>query len=106
MKKYNPRKTIRIPPLLIEEIGDVNFSQWVVQAVKLRLQDEKGLTPVYEKRLMMILKNIIALGRNLNQLTRSVNSGRPVTVSDQLLKEILREIQKARKEIGEVRAKL
>jgi len=103
---YNPVKTMRIPPEILNQIPKGNFSNWALSAIKSKLESEKGLTPAYEQRLSLLLQELTALGRNINQLTRSANSGRPVSLNDNVTKDLLIKLTSLKQEILEVKQKL
>ena len=109
-KKYNPVKTIRIPEELLEKIktseGGDNFTQWMKQAIHAKLETENGLTTDYKKRLVLLIQNLISLGRDLNKLARSADEGKHTTLNDELLKSILKEIQSTKSEVVNVSTKL
>ena len=105
-KNYNPVKTLRIPQNVLDQIPQGNFSDWVLKAVKDKLESEKGLTPQYEKRLSMLLEELTAIGRNINQLTRAANSGRPVSLDSSATRKVLANLSVIKTEILEVKQKL
>jgi hypothetical protein len=103
---YNPVKTLRVSPEILDQIPKGNFSNWVLSAIKAKLESEKGLTPAYEQRLSLLLQELTALGRNINQLTRSANSGRPVSLDDRITKDLLLKLASLKQEVLEVKQKL
>ena len=108
MKKvnYNPVKTMRIPQTILDELPPGNFSTWVISAIKGKLESDKGLTPEYEKRLSILLQELTAIGRNINQLTKSANSGRPVTLDTKITSELIMKLTELKGEVLEVKQKL
>ncbi len=82
MMKESIYKPTRYPKDLAQRIdqarGSTTFSRWIKEAAAMRLEDERGLTPDYEGQLRELNRQIIAIGRNLNQLARAANSGLPV----------------------------
>lgn len=104
--KYNPVKTLRIPQKLLDEMPSGNFSTWVISAIKSKLESEKGLTPAYDQRLSLLLQELTALGRNINQLTRSANSGRPVSLEQKVTSDLLIKLTDIKREVLEVKQKL
>ena len=105
-KAYNPIKTLRVPQEILDQIPNKNFSEWVLTAIKAQLESEKGLTPAYEQRLALVLQELTALGRNVNQLARSANSGRPVSLDTQTTTALTAQLGLLKKEILEVKQKL
>lgn len=105
-KTYHPVKTLRIPQEILDQIPSGNFSEWVLTAVKAKLESEKGLTPIYEKRLASVLQELTALGRNVNQLARSANSGRPVSLDIKTTTALTTQLGLLKNEILEVKQKL
>lgn len=108
MKKssYHPVKTMRIPQVIIDQIPKGNFTNWVLVAIKAKLESEKGLTPVYEQRLALLLQELTALGRNINQLARAANSGRPVSLDPRATTDLANKLAALKHEILEVKQKL
>lgn len=105
-KTYNPVKTIRVPPELLEQIPDGNFSSWVLSAIKAKLESEKGLTPAYEKRLSVLTQELNALGRNINQLARAANSGKPVSLNSNETSTLSNQLLSLKQEVLAVKSKL
>lgn len=97
---------MRVPQAVLEQIPDGNFSDWVLKAIKSQLEAEKGLTPNYEKRLSLLLQELTAVGRNLNQIARAANSGKPVSVDSKMMRDLSNQIVMLKQEILEVKQKL
>ena len=108
MKKnpYNPVKTMRVPQEILNQIPEGNFSDWVLKAIKAKLESEKGLTPAYEQRLSFLLQELTALGRNINQLARAANSGRPVSLDTKTTTALITKLGQLKQDVLEVKQKL
>lgn len=102
-KKYHPTKSIRVPQHILDQIETENFSGWVLDAIKSKLESEKGLTPAYDKKLSVLLSELIAIGRNVNQLARAANMGKPVSVDST---ELMEKISALKTEVLSVKKKL
>jgi hypothetical protein len=101
-----PRVTLRVPAGLLARIersrGEADLSTWLREAATQRLEAERGLGPEITTALLEHAKQLRGLGSNLNQLARAANERRPVTVSDDLLRAILREIAATRSMLSAV----
>lgn len=100
------RRDIKMPDELWNAIKAKNKSAWIREAIKMCLEKEAGLTPKYVEELAIMNAQIIAIGRNINQIARAANSGKSVSVDNALLKETGKKLREAQKEINAVRSKL
>jgi len=106
-------KATRFPDDLYQQIenhrisnGSKNFSIWIKEAAKQRLENDQGLTNNYAQELNKLNKEILALGRNLNQIARAANSGLPVNADPVLLSSIGKMLRSTQANLLEVRGKL
>jgi hypothetical protein len=106
-------KPIRFPDDLYQQIEthrtnnhSKNFSIWIKEAAIMRLEQDQGLTNHYAKELSDLNKEILALGRNLNQIARAANSGLPVNADRALLSSLGKMLRSTQQNLLEVRSKL
>ena len=73
-------------------------SQWLRQAIAAATLGPSRTRVLADSTVTLRAHNarLLGLGRNLNQLTRAVHSGRAVTVPEGLLKEVLTCVEDAR----------
>lgn len=103
-------KPIRLSHTLLEKIEAKNekgnFSEWMREAAEMRLHKEQGLTPKYAEELSKYNRQLIAVGRNINQIAKSLNAGNSSSVEIKALEEVTRIIKGVQKDIIEIRVKL
>lgn len=106
----SPRKALRIKPGLLKKIetaqGKKTFSAFTTRALEAYLEGNQGLGEDFRDTLLDTNRQLIALGRNLNQLTHAANEGRPVTIDNVLIKNLRHEIIRARDVMTTLRTKL
>jgi hypothetical protein len=85
---------------------DISFSKWIREAARIRLEQDLGISENYGTELSELSKEILALGRNLNQLVKAANSGLPVNVDRDLLMSLGKMLKETQSNISEVRGKL
>ncbi len=92
-------KALRIKPGLLNKIetaqGPKTFSTFTTRALEAYLEGQHGLGEDFRDTLLDTNRQLIALGRNLNQIAHAANSGRPVALNNTLVKNLRDEIIRA-----------
>lgn len=103
-------KTLRVPSALLDAIdqarGSDRFSTWALGAFRAALEGQHGLGAEYREELTRANLQLIAIGRNLNQLSRAANTGKPVTVPEHLVKGLLQHVRAVEALVSQVDRKL
>jgi len=106
----SPRKALRIKPDLLKKIeasqGKTRFTDWATRAFQTYLEGERGLGQEFRETLLDTNRQLIALGRNLNQIAHAANAGQPVRLNQGLVKNLRTEIIRSKALVEQLLAKL
>lgn len=105
-EKKESRLRLRVEPTLKNLIPIKDRSEWIRESIRQRLENEHGLTSVYKENLAIFNREILAIGRNLNQLTRAANSGKEVYLNPVLTERLMSTLNSVKAEMTEVNLKL